>query len=1215
MPVPAIYSFLEQKKHLAFFLSCLTILWAYHPAAAQSGNQTVNSTATVAPGAVVESISKGTEGERSGLQPGDLILSWSCQDRHGTIESPFDIATVTNEQATLGPVTLEGIRASQHSTWTLATNEWGLGVRPAFAADLGALYSDGEKAVAGGNLDQAFHDWDLLDEKLRNSSAPWVIPWLLVHQANQVAGANWEKANFFYKGAIQSSTEAAPILRAKVFFEFATALRKRGDFAAAEKYYQESIAQIQTLPDFKMTTAGVLLKLGGLMRDHGDLAAAERYFQKTLTLRKEVAPDSLPVSDSLNELGIVASMKSDYDTAEQYYLQSLAIRKSLAPDRLPVAATFINLARLSDDRGDLDKAEEYLRQALEIQQRIAPGSGAVAASLNNLGWVEKRRGNLSQAEQDLQQSLEITQKFGPVSLAVAGILNNLGEVVHERGDFKKAEDYLSRALKMKEQLAPKSNVTAETLGNLAELALDRGDFEKADQYIQRALTLFRGVAPDSVEVAMSFLVVGRISVARGDLPKAEDSFLQALSIERRRVPNDLETARTLSNLADVRLKRGDLPAAERYLDEALKIAHSHAPKSTLVASILNQLADTAYKDGDFSTAEVRYREAADIQETLIPAAERQAETLAQLARIIRQKGDMQEAAKLFNRSLNILETHAGLLGGRLELQAGFRAKYADVYEECIDLLVSNQQIEEAFHVLERLKARTLLETLSLAHVDLRNGTDPAVVERERTLAAEIRIKSERRSELIGDSSSPQQIAAIEKQISELVRQREDVEAQIRDSSPAFAALVQPLPLTAKEVQRRLLDPDTVLLEYSLGEKRSYVFFLTSNSIRAYALPRQATIERAARRVYQMLTARSQQIQRETPAQRQARVSRAEEQYVNAAAALSRMIVGPVARQVKAKRLLVVSDGALQYIPFGILPASSQHPAPLIVDHEIVSLPSASVLATLRRSESNRKPALKSVAVLADPVFSKQDARVSRARIADSSETPSISLNFSSAELDHSTRDVGLVTLHRLAFSRQEAEAILSAAPDGSSFSALDFKASRSTAINPELRQYQVVHFATHGLLDSQHPELSGLVLSLVDEQGNPQNGFMTLDDIYNLEWPVDMVVLSACETGLGQEVRGEGLIGLIQGFMYAGANRVVATLWSVDDAATAAFMRDFYKAMLQQNLPPAAALRKTQVQMWKQKRWNNPYYWGGFTIQGEWMPPAAHTAAVVKHRE
>ena len=189
---------------------------------------------------------------------------------------------------------------------------------------------------------------------------------------------------------------------------------------------------------------------------------------------------------------------------------------------------------------------------------------------------------------------------------------------------------------------------------------------------------------------------------------------------------------------------------------------------------------------------------------------------------------------------------------------------------------------------------------------------------------------------------------------------------------------------------------------------------------------------------------------------------------------------------------------------------------------------------------------------------------------------------------------------RLRFSRNEAEEIARLAPADGVLKALDFDASRDIVLRPDFGEYRIVHFATHSLLNNANPELSGVVLSLVDRAGRPQNGFLRLYDIYNLRLNADLVVLSACQTALGEEIKGEGLVGLTRGFLYAGAPRVVATLWKVDDRATSEAMKRFYEGILARGQRPAAALRDAQVAMWKAKGWEAPYYWAAFTLQGEW---------------
>jgi CHAT domain-containing protein len=247
---------------------------------------------------------------------------------------------------------------------------------------------------------------------------------------------------------------------------------------------------------------------------------------------------------------------------------------------------------------------------------------------------------------------------------------------------------------------------------------------------------------------------------------------------------------------------------------------------------------------------------------------------------------------------------------------------------------------------------------------------------------------------------------------------------------------------------------------------------------------------------------------------------------------------------------------------------------------------------------------KTVAVIADPVFDSNDKRV-LASIKGRNSAPAP--NSLPGELRRALRDVGDVgtggagfRLDRLEYSAREAKSITDAAPPGSWMKAMNFQANRATAKSQDLMQYSIVHFATHSILNDRHPELSGMVLSMVNEKGEPQDGYLRLGDIYNLDLPVDLVVLSACRSGIGKPVRGEGLIGLTRGFMYAGAQRIVASLWNVEDEATSELMRRFYRLMLEQKLPASAALRKAKLEMMARVKWHNPYSWAGFVIQGDW---------------
>ncbi len=276
-----------------------------------------------------------------------------------------------------------------------------------------------------------------------------------------------------------------------------------------------------------------------------------------------------------------------------------------------------------------------------------------------------------------------------------------------------------------------------------------------------------------------------------------------------------------------------------------------------------------------------------------------------------------------------------------------------------------------------------------------------------------------------------------------------------------------------------------------------------------------------------------------------------------------MLLGPLAERLNAQRLAIVADGALGYLPFGVLPRPGSD-EPLLARHEMVHLPSASALAVQREILTRRAPAPRQVAVVADPVFDPADG------------------------------------FAPLPASRQEAAAIAALAAPGQALAALGADAGRELALGGGLSGYRTVHFATHGVIDAEHPALSGLALATLDERGRPREGFLHLRDIYNLRLGADLVVLSGCRTALGREVRGEGLVGLTRGFLYAGAPRVVASLWRVEDRATAELMTRFYRALWVDGLPPAAALRAAQLSIREERRWRDPWFWAGWVIQGVW---------------
>jgi CHAT domain-containing protein/tetratricopeptide (TPR) repeat protein len=1145
-------------------LSILVLLCAFLlPAAGQNSPQ-------IQSGIVVEKFSKYFEGDQAGLRVGDVLLSWSRADQKGTLDSPFDLSLTEIEQAPLGRVTLAGLRGTEERSWTLGPDAWGVKARPNFQGALLDLYREGQNFEAAGKASEAAERWRALLAKAQTlgSSPASIAPWLLFHAAGALAEKQlYKEADAVYQAAAESA-RSNPKIAAQILQAWGDSFEKRSVWDNAGKCYEEAITAAQKSAAENATVALALYSIGLVTYERGDLAKAEEYYNRALAIDEKVAPGGLAAARDLNGLGYVADERGNLAQADEYEQRALALQQKVAPQSVRVTASLIGLGNIALDRGDLDRAEADYSQALTIQKRITPGGVGVASLLNNLGIVAKNRGDLAQAEECHRQALAIRERLFPGSLEVATSFYQLSAVAHDRGDLAKAEQYALRDLAISEKLAPGSLSLAETLENVGGIVADRGDFGGAEAFLHRALVLREKLAPGSIGLASTLAVLSMVEAQHGNLATAEEYDRQALAIQEKVAPDGLDVAGSFSTLGDIARQRGDI-----------------------------------------ATAEEDYRRAEAIQEKLAPRSTSHAETLAALAGIMRKKQQLESGAQFYQQALQALESQTARLGGSEDVRSGFRARHADYYRNYIDLLIAQNKPEAGFEVLERSRARALLELMSEAHMDIRQGADAALLAKERSLQESIRAKSDRRLQLLSGEHKEDQVAALDEEIQRLLAQYEEVEGQIRESSPVYAALTQPQTLSAMEIQQRVLDSDSLLLEYSLGAERSHLFVLSSNSLKAYELPKRVEIEKRARTVYDLLTAQNRRVKDETAVRRQARLQKAAAEFPKAAADLSRMLLGSAASELQNKRLLVVSDGALAYVPFAMLPSpaslTSSRPVPLVVEHEIVNLPSASVVAVLRQQETKRKPPTRAVAVLADPVFSPNDSRVmnhsspNKASDGEGESTSSADL------LVRCAGDVGLerhggAFLDRLRFTRLEAEAIAAVSPAGQSMQALDFQASRETATSADLGQYRIIHFATHGLLDSRHPELSGLVLSLVDKHGQRQNGFLELQDIYNLNLSADLVVLSACETGLGKEVDGEGLVGLARGFMYAGASRVVASLWNVDDQATAQVMSYFYKNMLADGMRPAAALRAAQVKMWKQRRWNAPYFWAAFQIQGEW---------------
>jgi CHAT domain-containing protein/tetratricopeptide (TPR) repeat protein len=1019
-----------------------------------------------------------------------------------------------------------------------------------------------------------------------------------------------------------------------------------GDRKKALELFSQALSIMQATGE-KLGEATTLSNIAAVYEDLGEKDKALDYYNKALPLRRAVG-DKAGEGVTLSNIGFLYSHTGDNQKALDYFNQALAIIRA-AGDRSYEETILNNLAAVYQDIGEMQKSLDHYNQAMQIAKAIGDRSGEStilngignlyvsqgdnlkaldyynrslalsrevgdpakeAASLGNLGLAYDTAGEKQKALDYYSQSLALTRRVGDPRKE-AQLLSNIGALYNSIDDNERALEYFAQALPLLRSVGDRSG-EATTLNNIGAVYDRISEWQKALEYYDQSLTLVRAIGERRTE-AVLLDNIGAVHESQDEHKKALDYHNQSVTLARE-VGDKATLATALRNAGLAWRNLGDNVQAVTNLNAALENARA-VGNPRLIGSALNNLGETYLLTGDKQKALVYYNQSLPLWRGAGDSTG-EAGTLYGLARAERDLGNLSRSRANIEAALAIVESLRSRYK-RQELRTSYFSSVQKYYDFYIDLLMRLNKVRRsggndatALQASERARARGLLDMLAEARADIRQGVDAALLERERSLRQLISARAEWQMQLLAGKHTQEQLNAAAKEIEALTTQFQEVESRIRATSPRYAALTQPQPLNLNEIQQQVLDNDTLLMEYSLGEEHSYLWVASKTSLTSYELPKRADIEKAARELYALMITPNQQAKSadQKRGMRVARVASDAPRLQQAIVRLSQIVIAPAAAQLGTKRLLIVADGALQYVPFAALTATSGAGyTPLVVDHEIISLPSASTLAVLRQELSGRKHASKTLAVLADPVFDSTDERLKKPAAAGkpkpqpsaSTAQRGLSIKVQKAATEAGVRNEGL-TIPRLPGTRQEAEKILAFAPAAERKQAMDFAASKATATSEELGQYRFIHFATHGFLDSLNPELSGIVLSLVDDQGASQDGFLRAHEIYNLKLPADLVVLSACQTGLGKEIRGEGLVGLTRGFMYAGAARVVVSLWSVDDEATSELMSRLYSRMIRDGMPPAAALRAAQIEMLKQPGWEAPYFWAAFVLQGEW---------------
>jgi CHAT domain-containing protein len=996
---------------------------------------------------------------------------------------------------------------------------------------------------------------------------------------------------------------------------------KEAMLQAVQKYEEAAAASLKLSPG---TAAEALREAGDLYFIFSDYQQALAYYNRSLEIIKGTG-HQVEELKTLNSIGYAYIYLSENQKALRYATRVSKESKRLPPSvgdptRYSLEARAINsIGEIYYAFGDLKGSLKMFTQALDLWGMAQERRGMALAHLN-LGYSYTDTGNLQEATGHYHQALALWQEIGD-RRGEALTSTALGSVHSYLGDKQLALDSHMGAIALF-RLMGNYQGEAAAINGVAQAYEDLSDYPKALENYKQALDLYRMIGNLDF-VALNKYYIGRVYFSMSEGAQARTFYQQALELSRRVGDRQIE-AHILKGLGILDSSEGNNTGALRQFLKVLNL-HDRVGDRKGKAYALNSIGHLYYTTGARQQALSYFRQALP----LIRATEDrrgEALTLYNIARVERDDGNLNGALSHIKESIAIIEASRAKVDSK-DLRTSYFAQAHQHYELYIDLLMQLDRQQpasgysaEAFLASERARARSLLDMLTEGNLDLGAGSNDGLLKLERELAQLLNAKTEYRTRLLSDHQMQAEANQVAEDIRTLAREYEAVRDRIREQNPRYAAITQPARLSVQEIQSELRAGDTLLLEFSLGDERSYLWAVSPDSVEGYELPGRAIIESAADHVYALLAARRSAVQGQ--ASERGKLNEASESdYQREAAALSWTLLGPVAAQLGAKRLLIVTDGMLHYIPFEALPVPKPPAGPdqrptfnaqdneaqlLIDDHEIVALPSASILAAIRREKvrppAPPAPAAKTVAVLADPVFDKDDPRVQQA--STSAESPPPSQKVEDSYLQRALRtfdgDGAPSNIPRLPASLKEAKAIMAVTPRSEGTMAVGFEASRARIMSEELKNYRIIHFATHGILDSEHPEMSGLILSMVDREGHAQDGYLRLHDIYGLDVRADLVVLSACRTGLGRSVQGEGLIGLTRGFMYAGSKSVVASLWKVDDEATAELMKNFYTYMLRDGLTPAAALRAAQQAIRATGRWRSPYFWAGFVLHGEY---------------
>lgn len=1113
------------------------------------------SEGTAARGAVVTHVSPYLAAEKAGLRRGDIVLGWSRpaaspanpSSAQGAIVSPFDLAHVETEQGPRGAVTLAVERDGRPETITLGQGRWGIDARPRWTAVSLALDEQARALQREGRAVDAAEGWRRLARRPEGPEGRVRAAWVLLEAAKGLIGVReWAEADRALEDALAQAEGASDVAAAQVLIAAADSHERRSAWARAEDCLRRAVARYEAQGNSTLAVAARWHRIGYEAYFRGDLDAAQQHYGRALAIRDREAPQSADLATTLRELGAVARERGDWSLAESYSTRALSLHEASIPETPEHVASLQALATVHFVRGDfarrdMEVAQEILARALAIAEATDKGGPQLAGVLNLLAGVAQARGDFAAAEEYLGRVLTIMEKRSPGSQDVGGLLGNLGILAYKRSDWPAAHDLFERARAIHERYAPASPLLATTLHHIGLAELKLGELDLALAHLERARDLLERQVPGGRLLAATWQALGEVSLAQGDAQTAEDRHRRALSLYQRLTPESLDVAGAFAALAALAQRRGEMAEARDL-----------------------------------------YRSALDLQGRLASGTALEASTLHELGMIESATGNAGPAAELLCRAIDSLEQQRARLGGTQEARAAFAAEHADFHHDCLAAQLALKASDEAFRVLERSRARELLDLLAERDLLATAAIPEALAIEARRIDREYDRVQARMTE-VSVARQQEEARALVSRLRELRVSREQLRSEIRKSAPRFAELRYPQPLGRAETQR-VLDEGTALLSYSVGRETTFLFVLTKTDYATFELPvGRDALDAAVSRFRRLL-------------ERGRLGPEADEATRAEGAGLFRLLIAPASSAIeRSERLLLCPAGPLHSLPFAALLRAPGAGKGYLVEwkplHVVVS---ATVYAEVLRSRVGAEVWPVRLAAFGDPVYPTSPL-VLDGGAGDASVHSPVAREFRFAPLPASRLEIERVaaelapSARRVYLGRQATE-------------------ERVRSLGPDVRY---VHFACHGYLDRRLPLDSALALSPPERLDEARdNGLLQAWEIFErMRIRADLVTLSACESGLGQEMGGEGLLGLTRAFQYAGARSILASLWRITDRSTAELMPRFYRH-LKQGKTKDEALRAAQLEFIRGRgghpgkgprgRLRHPFYWAAFQLTGDW---------------